>query len=160
MNRRSGVIGHARESGSSARSSWQRCSTRSRSSQRLVDVAAAPGQLGTAYVDLVQEVLELAGLARLLVVHVDDGGDLVQREAETPAAQDQGEPDPVPVVEDAGRAAALGGEQPDVLVVAQRAQGDVVLRGELGDRPRLVVIGLGGSRLALTLRKRPTLTLT
>ena len=45
------------------------------------------------------------------------------------------EPDPVAVVEDPGGPAPLGGEQPDVLVVAQRAQRDAVLVGQLGDRP-------------------------
>ena len=69
------------------------------------------------------------------------------------------EPDPVALVEDPRGAAALGGEQPDVLVVPQRAQGDVVLLGELGDGPGLV--GVVGHGLALPYGSDlPLLTLT
>src|SRR6476659_7552960 len=77
--------------------------------ERLLDVAPALRELGTAYVDLLEQVLQLAGLTRLFVVHVDDGGDLVEGEPEPAPAQDQLDADPVAAVEHPGRAAALGG---------------------------------------------------
>ena len=66
------------------------------------------------------------------------------------------EPDPVAGVEDAGGAAALGGDQPDVLVVPERAQGDAELLGQRGDRPGRPS-SIGSIGLALPLRKRPRL---
>ena len=68
--------------------------------QGLVEVAAALLEVAAAYVDLLDEVVQLAGLAGLLVVHVDDRGDLVEGEAEPPPAQDQRQPDAVALAED------------------------------------------------------------
>src|SRR5680860_1472575 len=107
--------------------------------KRFLDVAPALLQLVAAGGDLVEQVPQLSCLPRLFVVHVHDPGDLVEREPEAFAAQDEREPDPVAVPEDPLRAAPLGGEQAEVLVVANRAEGDVVVTGQLRDAPRLLV---------------------
>ncbi len=57
-------------------------------------------ELGAPGGDLLEQVAQLALLAGLVVVHVDDAADLREVEAEPLAAQDEGEPDPVPGVED------------------------------------------------------------
>ena len=92
--------------------------------------------------------VELPRLARLLVVHVDDRADLLQREPEPLAAQDEVEPGAVPAVVDARGAAALGGDQAQVLVVADRAVGDPELLGDLGDRPGPVRRPAGSATVA------------
>ena len=56
--------------------------------------------------DLVEQVGELTRLARLLVVHVDDRADLLEREPEPLAAQDEVQPRPVPA---GGRPASCRG---------------------------------------------------
>src|SRR5690606_40744790 len=99
--------------------------------QGVLDVPLAALQVGATVVDLGQQVAQLTGLAGLLVVHVDDRADLLEREADPAAAHDQREADAVAAVVDPLRAATLGGDQPELLVVAHSAVGDAEL---LGDR--------------------------
>ena len=121
--------------------------------------ASGPAPHGGA--DLVEEVLQLAGLAGLVVVHVHDAGDLVEGEAETPAAEDQLEPDPVALVEDPGACRGARGEQAERLVVPDGAQRDVVLRARARVMVQRLLCPSAAPGLALTLRKRRTvLTLT
>src|SRR5690606_36360207 len=88
---------------------------------------------------------------RLLVIHDDDPAALVQPEPEPAPAHDQLHADPVPPPVDARRAPALGGEQPQLLVVAHRAVHDPELLGDLGDRPGLGVGTCHGHRSCFTL---------
>src|SRR6476620_9751042 len=101
----------------------------------VLDVLPAAFQLGAPVPDLAEQVGELTRLARLLVVHVDDRADLLEREPEPLAAQDEVQPRPVPAVVDPRGAAALGRDQAQVLVVAHGPVGDAELLGHLGDRP-------------------------
>src|SRR5580765_869947 len=109
----------------------------------LVEVAAALLEVGAARVDLVEDVLELAAPAAGRVVEVDDRADLLQREAESLAAQDEGQPGPIAPVVDPLGAPALGRDQAEVLVVPHGAVGDPELLGDLRDRPRPALRGSG-----------------
>src|SRR5690625_2276393 len=101
----------------------------------LVDVAATLFEVGTAGFDLTDEVAKLAGFARFGVVHADDRLDLVEREAEAFTAQNQAQSHVVSGVEDALCATSFWVEEPVLLVIPDRAQRDVVLVSEFGDRP-------------------------
>src|SRR4051812_32014434 len=98
-----------------------------------LDVPAALLQLGPPVADLAEQVAQLTGLAGLLVVHVHDGADLLQGEAEPLASQYELQPDPVARVEHPDGAASLRRDQADVLVVADRAVRDAELLGDLRD---------------------------
>lgn len=67
----------------------------------MLKVGAALFEVGSAVGDLGEEVDELAFFAGGGVVHVDDGGDFVEGEAEAFAAQDEGQADAVAGVVDA-----------------------------------------------------------
>src|SRR5680860_1261217 len=108
-----------------------------------LDVTAALFEVGTAYADLFDQIVQLTGLAGLLVVHVHDRGDLVEREADPSPAQDQGEAHPVALVEDPGGAPTFRGEQAEVLVMSDRSRRDVVLRGERSDAEGAVLVTHG-----------------
>ncbi len=103
--------------------------------ERVVEVAAPLLEVGSAVVDLREDVLELAAPAARGVVQVDDRADLPQGEAQPLAPQDEAEPGPVTAVVDPRGAAALGGDEPEVLVVPDRAVGDPELVRDLGDGP-------------------------
>ena len=75
----------------------------------VLEVAAALLEVGAALVDLAEHVLQLAGLAARPVVEVDDRADLLEREAEPLAAQDERQPGAVAAVVDAGRCRAARG---------------------------------------------------
>ena len=107
----------------------------SSSRERLLDVPAPLVQLGAPVRDLVEQVAQLALLAGLLVVHVDDPADLVEVEAEALPAQHQRQPDPLARVVDPPGAVPLRREQASVLVEADGPMGHAELVGELGDRP-------------------------
>jgi len=79
--------------------------------------------------DIGQQVTELPDLPGGLVVEVENVRDLVQGEAESLAAQDQLQPDPVPVGEDPCRALALGAQQAAVEVT--RVGDRLIARGDL-----------------------------
>src|SRR5450759_5622930 len=104
--------------------------------ERILDVASSAFEVRAPVVDLVQHIAELARLAPWLVIQVDDRADLLEREAEPLAAQDQVEPGAVAPVVDAHRRTTLGGDEAEVLVVADRPVRDGELVADLRDRPR------------------------
>src|SRR5690606_31762381 len=104
-----------------------------------VDVAAAQLQFGAAYVDLFEQVLQLADLAGGGVVHADDLLDLVEAEPQPLAAQHQPEADPVAVVEDPPGAVACGVEQSLLFVEANGPARDAEPVGALRGGPRPLV---------------------
>ena len=103
--------------------------------QRLVEVMPLLFQGVPAPVDVGDQELQLSALAGLLVVEVQDVGDLAQGEAEPLAAEDELQPDPLAIMEDPGGADPLRRQQTAILVEPDGAQGGAELRGELADRP-------------------------
>src|SRR6478736_9158086 len=103
----------------------------------VLHVAQALLEVGATLVDLSEDVLELRATAARRVEEVDDRADLLEREAEPLAPQDEAEARAVAAVVDALGPAPLGRDEPEVLVVANRPVGDVELLGHLGDGPRL-----------------------
>ena len=93
-------------------------------------------EFGATAINLIEQVAQLPLLAGLLVVHVDDAGDLAEVEAEPFAAQDESQPHAVAGVVHAAGPDAFGREQTAVLVETDRPVGHVELVGQLGDRPR------------------------
>ena len=75
------------------------------------------------------------------IVEVDHLADLGQRETDALAAQDPGEPRAIALRIDPRGAAAFGGDQPLILVKAQRTRGDVELCREIGNR-EMIAIGM------------------
>lgn len=106
-----------------------------------LEVGASLFEVGPSGVDLGEEVLELSAFTGVVVVHVDDATDLLEREAETSPAQHEVEPGAVAAVEEPLGASPLGGEQAEGLVVPDRPMGDVELLRNLRDGARLVVDG-------------------
>lgn len=103
--------------------------------QRSLDVRASGFKVGPAGIELAQDVLRLRALAPRGVIQIDDGPDLFELEAQAPAPKDEAEAGSVAAVVDPLGAAALGGDQADVLVVPQCAVRDPKFGGDLGDRP-------------------------
>ena len=80
--------------------------------QRLVQIAPLSFQGVPAPVDVGDQELQLAALAGLLVVEIQDVGDLGQGETEPLAAQDELQPDPFAIMKDPGGADPLGRQKP------------------------------------------------
>src|SRR5450631_3999308 len=91
-------------------------------------------------VDLIQHITELAALTGGLVVQVDDRADLLERETEPLAAQNQIQTRPFAATVDACSPATLGGDEVELLVVANGSVGDRELLRDLPDRPGLRVV--------------------